>query len=119
MARLRELSDSIAAPLTGGAAIAYAATCVLGAGALTRDFRTEHVRWLHHVFFIVTAVATGAAATASVLARPRAFVLLLPAGTALARLTSTRVRPGSRAHARLAFSAALSYAAAVVETVRR
>lgn len=108
-----------AAPLVSGAALSYAATCVLGAGTASGRFRTENVRWIHHAFFIVTATMTGAAAAASLARRPLVALLLAPAAVALTMLASRRVRAGSPQHSRMALSAAPSYAAAVFETMRR
>ncbi|GAB2512091.1 hypothetical protein FB385_0444 [Paramicrobacterium agarici] len=108
----------LAAPLVGGAALSYAATCVLGAGTASGVFRTENSRWVHHAFFIVTSTLTGAAACASMAKRPSIALTLVPASAALIALASRRVRAGSADHSRIALSAAPSYAAAVIESLR-
>lgn len=80
-----------AAPLFVAALAAYGANVALGTAVAARLIDTRDFRWLHHALYIATCLATGAAVSAGVWARPRrvsrgAAVALLPAALPLAAI---------------------------------
>jgi hypothetical protein len=91
---------------------AYLANCLWGTAVAVRLIRTRRLRVVHHALFVVTATATGIAATTPVWTRSRAALFLLPAIVPLALAPRTNPRTG--AHWRVAVAAAPSYLGAVL-----
>ncbi|WP_091229536.1 hypothetical protein [Microbacterium sp. 3J1] len=80
-----------AAPLFGAALVAYAANAALGTAVAMRLVDTRDFRWLHHAMYIATCVASAAAFSAILWARPtqasrRAALALAPAAVPLAAI---------------------------------
>lgn len=91
------------------AAAAYGANVALGTAVAVRLIDTRRFRWVHHVLYIITCVATGAALSAAFWARPavatrRAAAFLAPAIGPLAVIPYAGTR--TRRHPLVALAAA-------------